>query len=65
LSFVLLSFGTAIGLSAGAALLMATAGSVARIGAELTGKTALAAASTADPMDLVLDTIAEADSRRA
>jgi hypothetical protein len=47
----------AVGIVIGAALLMATAGAVARTGAELTGKTALAAASTADPMDLVLDTM--------
>jgi hypothetical protein len=47
----------AVGIVIGAALLMATAGSVARTGAELAGKTALAAAATADPMDLVLDTM--------
>jgi hypothetical protein len=47
----------AVGIVIGAALLMATAGAVARTGAELTGKTAIAAASTADPMDLVLDTM--------
>lgn len=47
----------AVGIVIGAALLMATAGTVARTGAELTGKTALTAASTADPMDLVLDTM--------
>jgi hypothetical protein len=47
----------AVGIVIGAALLMATAGTVARTGAELTGKTALAAASTAEPMDLVLDTM--------
>ena len=40
----------------GAALLMATAGTVARTGAELTAKTAVAAtASSTNPMDLVLD----------
>jgi hypothetical protein len=47
----------AVGIVIGAALLMATAGAVARTGAELTGKTAVAAASTAEPMDLVLDTM--------
>jgi hypothetical protein len=47
----------AVGIVIGAALLMAAAGAVARTGAELTGKTALAAASTADPMELVLDTM--------
>jgi hypothetical protein len=47
----------AVGIVFGAALLMATAGAVTRTGAELTGKTALAAAATADPMDLVLDTM--------
>ena len=47
----------AVGIVIGAALLMATAGAVARTGAELTGKTAVAAASTAEPMGLVLDTM--------
>ena len=47
----------AVGIVIGAALLMATAGAVARTGAELTGKSALAAASTAEPMELVLDTM--------
>jgi hypothetical protein len=47
----------AVGIVIGAALLMATAGAVARTGAELTGKAALAAAATADPMELVLDTM--------
>ena len=48
----------AVGIVIGAALLMATAGAVARTGAELTGKAAVAAtASTTNPMDLVLDTM--------
>jgi hypothetical protein len=48
----------AVGRVIGAALLMATAGSAARTGAELAGKTAMAAAaSTSNPMDLVLDTM--------
>jgi hypothetical protein len=47
----------AVGIVIGAALLMATAGAIARTGAELTGKTAVAAASAVDPMDLVLDTM--------
>jgi hypothetical protein len=47
----------AVGIVIGAALLMATSGAVARTGAEITGKTAIAAASTVDPMDLVLDTM--------
>jgi hypothetical protein len=48
----------AVGIVIGAALLMATAGTVARTGAELTGKTTVAAAAlTANPMDVVLDTM--------
>jgi len=48
----------AVGIVIGAALLMATAGTVARTGAELTAKTAVAAtASTTNPMDLVLDSM--------
>jgi hypothetical protein len=47
----------ALGIVIGAALLLAAAGAMARTGAELTGKAAVAAASTADPIDLVLDTL--------
>jgi len=48
----------AVGIMIGAALLMATAGAVARTGAEITGRTAVAAAaSTTNPMDSVLDTM--------
>jgi hypothetical protein len=48
----------AVGIVIGAALLMATAGTIARTGAEVMGKTAVAAAaSTTNPMDLVLDTM--------
>ena len=48
----------AVGIVIGAALLMATAGTVARTGAELTAKTAVAAtASSTNPMDLVLDSM--------
>jgi hypothetical protein len=48
----------AVGIVIGAALLMASAGAVARSGAELTGKTTVAAAaSTTNPMDLILDTM--------
>ncbi len=48
----------AVGIVIGAALLLAPAGAVARTGAELTGKAAVAAAaSTTNPMDLVLDTM--------
>jgi hypothetical protein len=48
----------AVGIVIGAGLLMATAAGIARTGAEVTGKTAVAAAaSTTNPMDLVLDTM--------
>jgi hypothetical protein len=48
----------AVGIVIGAALLLATAGAVARTGAELTGKAAVAAAAlTPNPMDLVLDSM--------
>jgi hypothetical protein len=56
----------AVGIVIGAALLMATAGAVARTGAELTGKTAVAAAAaTTDPMDVVLDTLLRPATPRA
>jgi hypothetical protein len=48
----------AVGVAVGAALLMATAGAVARTGAEVAGKAAtVTAANAGDPMDLVLDTM--------
>jgi hypothetical protein len=48
----------AVGIIIGAALLMTTAGAITRTGAEVTGKTAVAAAaSTTNPMDLILDTM--------
>jgi hypothetical protein len=48
----------ALGIVIGAALFMATAGAVARTGAEVAGKAAVSAtASTANPMDAVLDTL--------
>jgi hypothetical protein len=55
----------AIGILIGAALLMATAGAVTRAGAELAGKTALAAASTPEPMDLALDAMLRPASAQA
>ena len=48
----------AVGVVIGAALLMATAGAVARTGTEVAGKAvASAASSTANPMDVVLDSM--------
>jgi hypothetical protein len=48
----------AVGVAIGAALLMATAGAIARTGAEVAGKAAtVTAANAGDPMDLVLDTM--------
>jgi hypothetical protein len=48
----------AVGVVIGAALIMATAGAAARTGAEVAGKAVTSvAASTVDPMDLVLDTM--------
>ena len=47
----------AVGVVIGAALLMAAAGATSRIGAEVAGKAAVSVTSTADPMDLVLDTM--------
>jgi hypothetical protein len=48
----------ALGIIVGAGLAMATAGSVARTGAEVAGKaTAAATVATANSMDLVLDTL--------
>ena len=47
----------AVGIVIGAAMLMATAGAVARTGAEVAGKAAASVASTANPMDLTLDTL--------
>ena len=47
----------AVGIVIGAAMLMATAGAVARTGAEVAGKAAASVASTANPMDLTVDTL--------
>jgi hypothetical protein len=47
----------AVGIVIGAAMLLATAGAVARTGAEVAGKTAAAVASTTNPMDLTIDTL--------
>ena len=48
----------AVGVAIGAALIMATAGAVARTGADVAGKAAtVTAANAGDPMDLVLDTM--------
>jgi hypothetical protein len=45
----------ALGIAIGAALLMATAGAASRTGAEMVGRTAAAAASTSQPIDVALD----------
>ena len=52
----------AVGIAIGAAMLMATAGAAARTGADIAGKAAASkaaasVASTADPMDLTVDTL--------
>ena len=47
----------AVGIVIGAALLMAAAGATARTGVEVAGKAATSAASTANPIDLTIDTM--------
>ena len=48
----------------GAFLVFATAGLVARTGADVAGKAAASVASTGEPMDLVLDTMLRPTSAR-
>jgi hypothetical protein len=56
----------AVGVAIGAALLMMAAGATARTGAEIGGKiAATSAASTAHPMDAVLDTMLRSGARPA
>ena len=47
----------AVGIVIGAAMLLATAGAVARTGAEVAGKAVSSVASSANPMDLTIDTL--------
>ena len=55
----------AVGLVIGAAILMATAGAVARTGAEVAGKAAAVSVSKADPMDLTLDAMLRPSAAQA